>query len=251
MDHGKCIALEEPILLNHMLRSGTELLSEISKQVSPSIISESERLFAMPHLNAFALDPSFRVVSVPSNLFVQNYEGPMIEIVTNDGKRLKASPEHPLLVNDGLEIRWIKAKDLTENQFVGALKQIPETEVLKDPFPNWIAQLEKTCWVVSAEHATELSQKTRKFSAFDYLSVSELNEIRILKRISLARLEKACSVSQGALSRGFKTGKLAAVHRTKILRVFESDKQPVEMPKGMILNLKSKSKSFAEIQDPL
>lgn len=247
VDHGKCIALDEPILLNNDLSDGHAVLNDKCGGLPFQTISENERLFEVPGLRAFSLDPAFQLVSVPARIFVQNYAGTMFEIITTDGKRLKASPEHPLLVHDGKSILWKKIKDLQKGDFVGALKEVPESPVVKDPFPQWRQELEKQFWVVSQERAQELGQKTDGFTQFDALPDSELNEIRIIKRLSFMDIQRACRGGHGYFSEAFKKGQLTA-HQRKELTLFFA-KTPTSLPDGFLLNSKNKSNCFSKVRE--
>ena len=201
----------------------------------------------MPNLRVFSLDPNFDLTSVSANVFVQNYKGGMIEIVTKDGKRLKASPKHPLLVNNGYEIIWKSTDELKEGDFIGALKELPENPVLKDPVPDWLEKIEKECWIVTKERAKQLEEKTGNFRDFSQLSVSELNEIRILNKISCNKIQKACKGGNDYFSGSFKKGKLTKVQRESLIEFFSTMKTYI--PEGTIINCKHKSQSFIEIAD--
>lgn len=246
VDHGKCIALEEPILLNNDLSTGKDLVLEKCSKTIPEKVSESETIFDVPNLRAFSLDPGFGMVSVPAKVFLQNYSGQMIEILTKDGKRLKASPEHPLLSNNGGEIAWAKAKDLKEGQFIGALKSLPENAFLKDPFSGWAEELQKTCWVVTSERARELQKKTNDFSEFNSISITEMNEVRILKKISCNSLDKKCGINPGYFSASVKNSRISEKNMKKIIEFFKSTKTLLH--EGIIANYRKNSKSFAEIK---
>ena len=247
VDHGKCIALEEPLLLNNELSDGATLLNEKCSLIEPEIVSDNERLFNVPNLRVFSLDPNFDLTSVPASVFVQNYSGEMVEIVTKDGKRLKASPKHPLLVNNGSEILWKCANELREGDFIGALKELPENPVLKDPVPDWIEKIEKECWVITKERAKQLEEKTGNFRDFSQLSVFELNEIRILNKISCNKIQKACKGGNDYFSGSFKKGRLTKVQRESLIEFFSTMKTCIT--EGTIINCKHKSHSFIEIAD--
>jgi translation initiation factor 2 subunit 3 len=246
VDHGKCIALDESILLNNDLTDGDSILAEKCADREPLLVSDSERLFGVPGLRAFCLDSAFQFVSAPARVFVQNYHGTMIEMVTQDGKRLKASPEHPLLVHDGKTTAWKKMEDLQKGDFVGALRKIPESPAVKDPFPQWKQNMQKEFWVVSRERAAELEKKSGGFKRFEALTVGELNEIRILKRLSFTDLRRACHSGHWSFSSGFKRNRLT-IRQLRELSTFFAN-TPTEIPRGTILNIKAKSHCFAEIQ---
>ncbi len=245
VDHGKCIAIDEPLLLNNELSDGITLLNEKCSSTEPEIISESERLFDVPNLRVFSLDTNFDLASVQARVFVQNYEGEMIEIITKDGKRLKASPQHPLLVNNGAEILWKSVKDLKEGDFIGSLKEIPENTILKDPVPDWLEKLEKECWVITRDRAKQLEEKTQGFKNFRDLSVSELNEIRILNRLSFNKIQKVCKGGKEYFSGAFKKNYLTNMQRESLIRLFST--LETHIPERMLINYKNKSQCFAEI----
>jgi translation initiation factor 5B len=247
VDHGKCIALDEPVLLNNDFSDGSTLLQKTIDLITPEIISESERSFDIPNFRVFSLDPKFELVSVPAKLFVQNYSGPMIDVHTKDGKRIKVSPEHPLLMHTGNEIQWRKAKDLRVGDYVGALKKLPESPVVKDPHPNWKEGLSKSCWVVKHEDAVRLSKKTNNFRNFENLTTDELNSIRILYRKSFREFEKECGSFHKSLASQIKKGSLSTSCHKRIVAYFTSGIPA--MPIGTLINLKNKSHSFVEIND--
>ena len=247
VDHGKCIALDEPVLLNNDFSDGFVLLQKTMHSVEPRIVSKSERLFDIPNFRVFSLDPSFDLVSVPAKLFVQNYDGPMVAVATKDGKRIKASPEHPLLVHTGKELLWKKAKELHTGDYIGALKKIPASTIVKDPYPDWKEELGKTCWIVTREEALRLAEKTNRFIDFDGLSASEWNSIRILSKLSIAKLEHACKISPGQLAGAIKKDGLSGNFREKLVQFYSI--HPPAIPGGVIINTKSKSKGFLEVND--
>jgi len=245
VDHGKCIALDEPILLNNELCTGSNLISEKCTKTMPQKISQNEEIFDVPNLRVFSLDQNFEMISVPAKVFLQKYLGEMIEVITNDGKRVKVSPDHPLLLHNGQGIFWAKAKELKKGCYIGAVKNTPENNVLKDPFPEWLEKLENSCWVVSRERAKYLEEKTKSFTEFGDLSVSELNEIRILNKMSCNRLDKASGNFLGYFSSCLRRGRIQEKQKTRIIGAFKSRKS--QLPDRIIINTKNKSHSFAEI----
>jgi translation initiation factor 2 subunit 3 len=245
VDHGKCIALDEPVLLNNDFCIANDIVDRKCRSVQPTLISPSERLFDIPNFRTYSLDPLFNFNSVPAKVFIQNYSGKMVQIVTKKGKRIKASPEHPLLVNNGHAVEWKKMSKLKHGDYIGSVKKIPDSSAVKDPFPEWLGDLSKEYWVITRERALLLEQKTKGFTFFDSLTTAELNEARILYRSSFYYLEKKYKIH--GIASSYKKGKLTRDQKNKLLDFFASERPTI--PKKLLINLKSNTKCFAEINE--
>lgn len=243
VDHGKCIAAGEFLLLNNELSNGTNILSNLDGSLGQKI-SESERVFDIPNFKAFSLDSNFGTVSVPARFFVQNYSGKMFEIETKRGKRIIASPKHPLLVNDGMELLWKSSESLRIGDFVASVRKLPSQDFVKDFSPNWIENISKKCWVVSSADFEDLSEKTSRFTDFSQLNELNFNRLRILLKKSIGSVEKELKLNGGELARALKKG-FSPKQRQIVSEFFK--KYHFEKPKGIILDYKTKSQSFCNI----
>ncbi|MFH0714834.1 MAG: translation initiation factor IF-2 subunit gamma, partial [Candidatus Diapherotrites archaeon] len=244
VDHGKCIAAEEVVLLNNELASGERLLEFAQKNGRKSRISESESVFDIPNFRAFSLSPNFEPVSVPAKFFVQNYRGKMFKIETKRGKRLTASPKHPLLVHNGAELAWKSAENLKKGEFVAALKRAPGQNFIKDPFPDWMRALSRDCWIATPADFESLSQKTIGFSCFEALEIEDFNKLRIFLKLPVSRLGKKAGI--GSATSNALWHRMTEGQKARLVEAFE--KETFKKPEGILFNYKKKSQSFCEIR---
>jgi translation initiation factor 2 subunit 3 len=245
VDHGKCIALDSPILLNSELSNGAVLLESAIENGRQIRLSESETIFEGMPIKAFSLSKTFELNSVPAKLFAQNYFGPMVEIETKRGKRITISPRHPLLVNNGKELTWTEGKNLKIGECIATLASIPDQEFVKDFASDWKEKLSKLCWIATREDYSRLKEKTKNFSFFEQSSFEDLNLLRIFAGKSFGQLEKEMGVSPGELPRAFAVKRLASKKKSILLGLFAKTKfkEPIEA----ILNYRQKSQSFCSI----
>jgi translation initiation factor 2 subunit 3 len=243
VDHGKCIAADEMILLNNSLSDGNELINRTQNN-TPTFLSNSEKTYDLHNLRAFSLDPIFNTTSVKSNLFVQNYNGIMYKITTKRGKEIVTSPKHPLLVHNGNEIIWKESKKLNTGDYIAAIKTLHSNEYIKDPTPEWKTELEKECWIIDKEQFTKLKMKTQNFTHFSNLNNEELNQIRVLTINSCGKIKKMMNFYPGEISKGLKT-KLTKRQKNKLFDLFT--RAEIKEPKNLILNYKKKTQNFCEI----
>ncbi len=245
VDHGKCIALDSPILLNSELSNGTELLQKAGLSGTPQRVSGSETLFENMPLKAFSLSPNFELTSVPAKLFTQNYSGKMVEVKTKRGKRITISPRHPLLVNNGKELVWVEGKDLKPGHAIAALRSIPDQEFIRDFASDWKEKLGKKCWIVTKKEFAELREKTLDFSQFESLNLDELNKLRILAKHSFLGLERKACIIHGAMASAVKAGKISTVRSKAVCAVLKN--LAFEEPGEIIINYKANTKSFCKV----
>jgi len=170
------LLLDQKVFVNGEIKTGEELIKE------GKIIFEKDGT-KVYEINGctFSLNEKGETVKVPCYLYVLPYEGKIIKIKTETGREIKVTANHPLLVNENGIIKWKKAEELKEGDYIVSIACLPDVEIYKysekigrfiidEDFGFWIAFILAEGTI--HEKFVEVTQKVCKKALQRFIEVS-------------------------------------------------------------------------------
>jgi translation initiation factor 2 subunit 3 len=241
VDHGKCLALDEYVLVNGILTTGKEILEEVIGKSATKRIVNGPSLHHVEGAHAISIDPNLKAVSSDCLFYFQPYSGPIYRIVTNTGRSIAVTPEHPLLINREGRIIWSKASEIRLGDCVAFASVLPQLPAVT--FPNPLEKLREDFSIVTWEDYNQIRTVTENFTNFYALRGSEFDKLRVIARISKAQLSKRSSLGWNILSK-ILGGKIepTSVQRSKLISAFLFSIFPPFSPDEFLVENKSKGR---------
>lgn len=197
--HGKCIALDENILLNNRFLNGVELL-KLSKSRGKLIYSNGkEWLYEIPRLRTYSLSTDLKVVKSKAWVFVQRYRGLLLKVLTKSGREIKVTPAHPLLVNAEGKLEWREACKIRVGNRIAILNFVPPSGMRFGD--EWAKELRKKYWVLTQEDFAALKKRTKNFTDFSLASAQDFNNLRLLGDFSCSELATFTGLSSSSIEK--------------------------------------------------
>ncbi|MBS7643361.1 translation initiation factor IF-2 subunit gamma [Candidatus Bathyarchaeota archaeon] len=104
--------MDETFLINDTLIKGSTLREAVEKTGKLILFDGEGRLFFLPSLKVQSLNDQLELVTADAFVYIQQYNGSLLRIKTECGRRITVTPSHPLLVNRNGKFTWIKANRL-------------------------------------------------------------------------------------------------------------------------------------------
>ncbi len=199
VDSGKCLVLDEYVIFGGKLTTGREIAATLESRAKILGTAEGGTFYELENGDVVSLGADFRPLDVHALLYLQPYDGEIFTVLTKSGRRLSATPEHPLLTNRNGVIRWVKARDLVETDcvaFLTAPLNFDPPDFL-DPLP----ELAKKYRILTYSEYAVLERITAGFTDCVTLDPRQLGLIRILSGVSFARLSKMARIDSGTLKK--------------------------------------------------
>lgn len=124
IEHEGSLALSEPVFVNGSLETGKELLQKFGG----NCIAEDGRGIRLYDIRGwtYALNTSGKIERKKCLLYSVPYADSMLTITTRTGRKVTVTKNHPFLVNEKGIIRWKKARELREGDYLVQPARIPE-----------------------------------------------------------------------------------------------------------------------------
>ncbi len=230
VDHGKCVRFSNYALVDGMPMTGQEI--QQLAQTKGRLIAEIDggSVFSFQENSVVSIDGSFKPIISRALFYSERYQGPMVEILTRSGRAVSVTPAHPLLVNRRGSIIWLPAGKLEEGDDVAILRTVPlpEDALFAEP----LERLGDKYNVVTWQQYQELARLTNDFSKLNDISVSQMNQVRILLGLSIKAFCKTVrmspttyrGISKGEAKRSkLQSALVNALSRNEITRLSEGE----------------------------
>ena len=216
VDHGKCLHPSEYVLLNGRLTTGYEILDSLAGRARMLKTADGYSVYELDESQVVSVDSSLRPCESKSILYVQNYSGPMHHILTDSGRSIAVTPEHPLLTSRAGSMEWIQARDLRRTDHVAFLSRVP----LSNPavFPNPLPALRNDFDVIEYDDYARLRRASEDFTNLSVFGIAELNLMRMLAALSVSRLAKLAHIDRTDLGKILRSQLNPTLQQTKRLR---------------------------------
>lgn len=117
VDHGKCLTADEFFFFSGRMLRGEELARLAMREGDLLHSSDKEWLYRLDGWT-LSIDGRFRVKRTTPLVFLQKYHGSIVEIRTVKGRRIRVTPNHPLLSRHG----WERVERLRIGDEIAAFK---------------------------------------------------------------------------------------------------------------------------------
>ena len=197
VDHGKCIAIDENILINNKLIKGKDLANRAKEKGTLIYSGLGEEAYSLDDLYTYSLDSNLKFKRVKANVFLQKYDGSLKYIKTKTGRTIKLTYSHPLLKNQNGNLIWSSSSKLKKGDYIAVARKLNLEYKNKDLFnPNYLNDLSKNYSILNYNDFIKLKNKTNNFQNFDVCDYSDLNLIRIFLFKTKSEFEKLCGLKQ-------------------------------------------------------
>jgi translation initiation factor 2 subunit 3 len=198
VDHGKCLTIDEYTIFNGRLLTGREILNLVRSEGRLIALADGGELYSLGQSRVFTVDESLRPVESEALVFVERYAGPIYVVRTRSGRRVSVTPEHPLLVNRGGRIIWVRARELEPGDHLSLVSYLPIQAPLGLPDP--MDRLRERYQVITSHDYHALRAATGGFTCFTGLRGPDLDKVRVLAGIPKRRLARLAHVAPGPLN---------------------------------------------------
>jgi len=186
VDHGKCLRWDEYVLLNGLPMTGQEIEDLVAVNGRLLTRLDGGEVYEFERNDVVSINGRFEPKKARSLFYVQDYRGPIYSVRTETGRTIAVTPEHPLLVNRGGNIVWVKSRELQTGDHVAFLSHVPLSEGFQ--FPDPFAKLQEIYEIVSWQDYQRLELVTEGFRILAALNPREMDHLRILAGASNSRL---------------------------------------------------------------
>ena len=245
VEHGKCIALDEDILVNNHLANGTDLKESAMSNGRLIRQEGKEKLYEMPAaFHIFSLDENFNMVRTKPLVFLQEYEGSMFKITTKSGRSIKVTPSHPFLVNRMGSLAWIPAELL--NPKTDQICAISNLDIVdkKIELGRFIEGMSKDYTILTYNDFLNLKNRSDNFNKFRNFGAEDFNKLRIISGLSLSKLSGKIRFSPVYLGDvlSLKRQALSDKLRVRLSEFFASIKPDLHKDESVFLDNEHKGK---------
>lgn len=173
---GKCIGLNDKIVINNRLISGYNLRQQV--KVEDAVYHEGGLIFKK----------KFKVYDNKGNdkeatPYFEDYQGKGFAIKTRSGREVNVTPVHKLLAFSNNSINWLQSQEIKQGDFIALPKKINFKINKHIPFPEeWIKNISTP---VSVEEKEDCFYISTKFSKY----YSEIHKIKVPKEYTIELIE--------------------------------------------------------------
>jgi translation initiation factor 2 subunit 3 len=249
VDHGKCLGLDEYILLDGLVLTGRDIFTSLAERGKLLRTVDGGEVYQLKRNRVVSISDNLRPVEAESLFYLQRYKGSISKIKTDSGRTISVTPEHPLLVNRNGVIQWKKMRDIEDGDYLAFSGEIP---TLPQPnFPDPIPILAKSYAIVTYSDYLRLQRVTDDFARFASLNGPLIDKLRILTRTSRSKLSRLCNIDFLRLS-SFLSGRrhLSQRQLSRIQSTFRGLPVQSLLPGSFLLEPKSRGNwSNTRLQD--
>lgn len=202
VDHGKCIAKDETILVNNNLISGEEFIRKAQKSGTLLWKNKREALYEIPELFTYSIDNSLSIKRAKAKLYLQDFSGELLKLKTRTGRTIKLTRNHPLLVNRDGKVAWEKTENIEQGDHIAILREMKTYEKGTLINPEYKKELSTDYFVLDRSDYIKLKNETDDFSDWN-LSLEEIDLARKLLQQSKKEFAENCSVDYNHFLRIF------------------------------------------------
>ncbi|MCD6164116.1 MAG: ATP-dependent helicase [Candidatus Odinarchaeota archaeon] len=196
---GKCITPDQKVLIKIdglvQLLKGEKLIQIAKTHGKVLLKTNSGVLYEVPNLKVFSLKEN-KIVESPAYIYIEDYRGEIIEIETVAGRKIKITPNHPLLKEDiNGTWKWVPAEKLKVGDRIAVAREINyQSSVNKLKLEESLKVLKKKFKEVLT-YKDYLNLKRRiNVVGFEKLSLEELNQVRIFCKLKYAKIAKETGI---------------------------------------------------------
>jgi len=221
VDHGKCIASDEAVLINNRLIPAQQLAEEAKAGRLISRDSDGV-LYAMDGLKTYCLNEDMQIEKSNALVYVQKYRGRLNKIKTRTGRTIKLTRSHPLLVNSNGILEWKRSEDVGVGDCIAILRKMDYTGGIEIN-QNYLEKLGADYKAYTLQDINSLREKTNNFKEWKECSPEEFGIARDLLQISKKKFAKKCGISMEhyrTICRG--EGRMGQLVRERVIRFLSS-----------------------------
>ncbi|MBI5391946.1 AAA family ATPase [Candidatus Woesearchaeota archaeon] len=190
------LLLDQEVYVNGELKTGKTLLEEAEHA---TLVEDGKfSLYKFDDFSTFSLNASGKLEKSESYLYTYPYSGTTFHLKTASGKEITVTANHPLLVNALGEIKWKKAEELLEGDYLVCPGKLPtdheQIELLTHQ--QTMQELQKKYTVVSYEDLLLLRQRSNDFTDFSSFTGKDFDALRIAATLQIHQLAAELSLNR-------------------------------------------------------
>jgi len=201
VDHGKCLAIDESILINNRLINGKDLVDLAKNKGRLVYKKRDEELYDVDDLYTYSLDNNLNAKRTKAQVFLQKYKGKLNLIETKMGREIKLTKTHPLLVNRNGKLIWLPSNQLKDGDYIAVLRNLNLLNLKKNiENKDYLNKLKEIYHILNRNDFLYIKRKTNNFRNLEVCDYKDLDLIRKLLMQSRRSFEKNCGINDWLLN---------------------------------------------------
>ncbi len=112
------LTLDQSVFINGELKTGHELLEQVKNNNTQILKNGDFDLYKLEDSYTYSLNSNGKLKKSECYLYTLPYDDEIIKVKTRIGREIKVSKNHPFLINEKGEIKWKKAEELIEGDYL-------------------------------------------------------------------------------------------------------------------------------------
>ena len=184
------LTLDQDVFINGELKNGNQLLDFVQKNDIMKIEQGDFNLYKLNGNYTYSLNSFGKLERSECYLYTLPYNNEVINLKTRVGREIKVTKNHPFLINDGGEIKWKKAEELIEGDYLVSISKIEDDSSMFEVMPHLetLKELNKTYKIVYYEDFLELNKISNEFTDFTKFNGKNFDTLRIISKLEIKEL---------------------------------------------------------------
>jgi len=186
------LTLDQDVFIDGQLKKGNELLDYAVKSNVQPIKQGNFSFYKLPNSYTYSLNENGKLEKTDCHLYTIPYNDEIIKLKTRTGREVKVSKNHPFLVNDHGEIKWKKAEQLVEGDYLVSISKLIDEKTTVELMSHLqvLCELSKEYRVFYYEDYLKLKEITNNFIDFKNLNGKDFDNLRIVNKLEIKEIAK-------------------------------------------------------------
>ncbi|KHO53873.1 MAG: MoxR-like protein ATPase [archaeon GW2011_AR18] len=187
------LTLDQDVFINGQLRTGQELLDYTIKNNIQPTKEGNFNLYKLPDSYTYSLNEYGKLEKSECSFYIIPCNDEVITLKTRIGREIKVTKNHPFLVNEKGEIKWKKAAELVEGDYLVSISKLDDEKSKTELMTHLevLKELERNYKVIYYEDYLKLKELTNNFIDYTKLETgTEFDNIRIINKLEIKEIAK-------------------------------------------------------------
>ncbi|MBS3161828.1 AAA family ATPase [Candidatus Woesearchaeota archaeon] len=132
------LTLDQDVFINGQLRTGQELLDYTIKNNIQPTKEGNFNLYKLPDSYTYSLNEYGKLEKSECSFYIIPCNDEVITLKTRIGREIKVTKNHPFLVNEKGEIKWKKAAELVEGDYLVSISKLDDEKSKTELMTHYI-----------------------------------------------------------------------------------------------------------------
>ncbi len=186
------LTLDQNVFINGELKNGYELLDYAENNSIPVVEERNFKIYKLDNSYTYSINAKGELEKSECYLYTLPYNDEVVSVKTRIGREIKVTKNHPFLVNDRGEIKWKKAEELVEGDYLVSSSAIEDENLQCEAMSHAavLNEIAKNYTVVYYEDFLKLKEISANFSNFNHFNGEDFDTLRIISKLGIKELAK-------------------------------------------------------------